>query len=482
MGDSSRSNVSHNPGPISEKVLSLAERHRLQQLFEQAQHGVQQPVCDRNLVHKLLSECVVSDPGNLVYVEAMLENLLRQADEGKGGSLIPPLLAKRGFRQAVDEQHWEDVLRLGPDLLKHVPHDLPVLRGLAQACAARGYHAVELRYLQCALRSNPDDVTLNRELAKAYARVGRFDEALDRWHRVEALDPYDAEAARMIATLTLEKSRHGGGEDAEQQETVESAEVAAPERTVGEALKPPRKLVLTRRQELEQALANNPEDENNYVALAEHYLSENRTFEAQRTLIKALDVTKDLRILERLEDVNMLRAKEQIEIAQQRAREEKTTEAYQLIEKLRDESNRLELEIYRARCERYPNDHRLRFELGLRLKSVGQFREALEPLQGGLEVAECRASASLEIGEILQRYQQFPRALQCYRQSAQLAAGIPDQADCRKRALYRAGVLAEAMSLTDSARQYLAELVKMEPNYRDARDRLDKLAEIVEDV
>jgi hypothetical protein len=34
------------------------------------------------------------------------------------------------------------------------------------------------------------------------------------------------------------------------------------------------------------------------------------------------------------------------------------------------------------------------------------------------------------------------------------------------------------MTLTDTARQYLAELVKMDAGYRDARTRLDKLGEI----
>jgi tetratricopeptide (TPR) repeat protein len=92
------------------------------------------------------------------------------------------------------------------------------------------------------------------------------------------------------------------------------------------------------------------------------------------------------------------------------------------------------------------------------------------------------ALASLEIGEILQRYQQFPKALQCYRQAAQLAAGDAVRADCRKRALYRAGVLATEMRLFDSARQYLAELVTVDPEYKDGKPRLDKLVEIGDDT
>jgi tetratricopeptide (TPR) repeat protein len=109
---------------------------------------------------------------------------------------------------------------------------------------------------------------------------------------------------------------------------------------------------------------------------------------------------------------------------------------------------------------------------------LGNHRQALEPLQAGLEVPEHRAAASLEIGEILQRYKQFPRALQCYRQAVQLASNAPPNEECRRQALYRAGVLATAMGVVDSARHYLTELVRADPNYKDAKSRLDKLNEI----
>ena len=94
---------------------------------------------------------------------------------------------------------------------------------------------------------------------------------------------------------------------------------------------------------------------------------------------------------------------------------------------------------------------------------------------------DLRAAASFEIGEILQRFKQFPRALQCYRQSAQLAAANEGQIEWRKRALYRAGVLALSMKVLDSSEQYFAALADIDPNYKDVRTHLDKLAEMRED-
>lgn len=346
--------------------------------------------------------------------------------------------------------------------------------------------------LPTAPRLRPEDIEAAREAARSLARGGRFDEAIQGWHRVEELDPFDPEPARMIAVLTLKKARQPEvkGNDKKATPTCDqesssppalASAPTSPEPTPAAAPpRPPRTLVLTRRQQLEQEVANRPQDESNYLELAELYLAERRTYEAQRTLIRAMEVCRDLRIVERLEDVNMMRAKEQVKLAEDRVAAEKSPAAQDDLDRLREESYRLELEIYRTRCGRYPEDKRLKFQLGLRLKQIGEFREAIEPLQAGLEFPEIRATASLEIGEILQRHQLFPKALQCYRQAAQMAAGDEDQQTCRKRALYRAGVLAAAMTLNDAARGYFMELAKMDPGYRDVRTRLDKLGEISE--
>jgi hypothetical protein len=244
----------------------------------------------------------------------------------------------------------------------------------------------------------------------------------------------------------------------------------------------PAKVVLTYRQQLEQAIVNHPEDETSYLELAELHLAEHRTYEAQRTLLKALNFSNDVRVLERLEDVNMLRAHEHLEAARKRCRDEPNNEeAQQLAERLKEELGQLELEIFTHRCQRNPQDSQLQFQLGLRLKQVGKIRESLEPLQCGLAIPEHRAVASLEIGEILQGYKQYPKALQCYRQAVQLAATEEHLAACKKRALYRAGTLAMNMKLRDSARQYLSELARIDPDYHEARTHLDKLNQIGED-
>jgi hypothetical protein len=50
--------------------------------------------------------------------------------------------------------------------------------------------------------------------------------------------------------------------------------------------------------------------------------------------------------------------------------------------------------------------------------------------------------------------------------------------DLRKRALYRAGVLAAGLQDVDAAQKYLSALAELDFGYRDVAERLDKLASL----
>lgn len=331
----------------------------------------------------------------------------------------------------------------------------------------------------------PVDIERAKAKARSLARTGRFDEALDCWRHIEELDPYDPEPSHMISALTLSRTRRTDSANIDDACAPDSCQAdpppaPTPSDVSRQAPPGPRQISLTRRQQLELDISQRPEDETNYLALAELHLAEQRTYEAQRTLMRASAVCKSTAVTERLEDVNMLLARERVKRAEERAAVGGEPDLQDEVQRLRNELSQLELDIYRNRCVRSPDDKRLKFQLGLALKQSGSHRDSLELLQAGLEFPDLRAQASLEIGEVLQRHNLLPKALQCYRQSAQLAAGDPRAEECRRRALYRAGVLATAMTLTDTARGYLTELVKIAPNYRDAQTRLDKLEEISE--
>ena len=144
---------------------------------------------------------------------------------------------------------------------------------------------------------------------------------------------------------------------------------------------------------------------------------------------------------------------------------------------LQGDLNRFELDVFAARSARYPQDLEYKFQLGLRLKMMENLPEAVNCFMEAAELPERRASAVLELGECLQRQRQYSKALECYLrgldQSEQAA-----QPELVKLALYRAGLLSAGLKDTPTAIDLLARLVELDPKYKDAAARLDKIRQM----
>src|SRR5262245_52282246 len=64
-------------------LVNPALRRRLQQCYEHGTKLASQETYDFDYAHTLFAECVVKDPGNVTYIEAMLANLQRKYDNNK---------------------------------------------------------------------------------------------------------------------------------------------------------------------------------------------------------------------------------------------------------------------------------------------------------------------------------------------------------------------------------------------------------------
>jgi tetratricopeptide (TPR) repeat protein len=459
-------------------VISPALRKKLQQCYEHGTKLQQQEKYDYDYAHSILTECVTGDPGNLVYVEAFLQNLQRKYNQNRRGSLLA-FGGKGAFRKAVARKDWPVVFKLGPDILKSNPWDVSTLRGLAEACGAMGYHDVELRYLKNALEANPKDPEVNKHCALSLARIGQFDQAISCWQRIDEAKRGDADAQRMITDLQIAKTeaRQGGGKpDPHRRGRMPVSPPPEPRETtpVTSSDTPRRPIELTHRQQLEQTIANNPTDIDTYLELAQLHVDEERLGEATHVLSKALAASgNNVKIQERLEDVELLRKRQQLTIAERRAETNNIAANQELVVQLRDDMNRIELEVFDRRAQRYPRDLELKYQLGLRLKRAGNVREAIAQFDQAQKLPARRTFAALEIGECLQRQKHYDKALSYYWIAAEEPA--TEKLELKKLALYRLGVLAEALKHLEDAERSLSQLVELDPQYKDAATRLDKI-------
>jgi tetratricopeptide (TPR) repeat protein len=182
----------------------------------------------------------------------------------------------------------------------------------------------------------------------------------------------------------------------------------------------------------------------------------------------------DLSIREEREELQIARAGQRVAIARCRANSDPHPKAQTLVGRLEIEHQRLESEILHLRCERLPGDRHLRLELARKLKQAGNYSGAIQRLQEARGDQALAAEVLLELGECWQHLRQFEKALDYYQQAI-LEAEERREPRPLAVALYRTGVLAAAMGKNGEAREALTKLVAIEPGYKDARERLDKV-------
>lgn len=275
---------------------------------------------DHDYAHLMFAECVAGDPGNLEYVEAMLQNLRARAAGAKKkprGRLSKPL------RTAVQQEQWAEVLRLGVAVLADNPWQVATLHAMAQACEALHYNEVELAYLKEALDANPKDVEVNRHCGRSLARMGQFDQAIACWHRVEQLAGGDAEATQMISHLAEEKLRYPGGRppttDATPPVAMEDSADEAPDEIEYEAVQAPPEIPRSPQQKLEDAIREDPANVGNYLRLAELCCELGNYDRAERVLA---DAEENCAQKSRIDQARQTVHDQRTEAAQQAAREE----------------------------------------------------------------------------------------------------------------------------------------------------------------
>ncbi|MCA9188855.1 MAG: hypothetical protein R3E01_21060 [Pirellulaceae bacterium] len=507
MSDNSASQPAVGPaesGDAAAASLTPLERKRLEKLFAHAKERTTKEQYD--YAHELLGQCVRKDPSNLVYVEAMMDNLQTKFSNNKKGGRTKGNRSE--FKKAISGGDWTQVISEGLELLLHNPWDVPTLRGIAQACEALHFNEVELRYLKNALDANPKDIEVNKHCATSLARMGQFDQAIACWRRIEEINRNLAEPSKMIGELLLAKQRHIGGVGVDDEPTEggnAKTATAKPTRAMPTRIKPeePRKAgsadtdraadadvatgasgqvgdvavpQLSRQEQLERAIVKEPTVIANYLQLAELFSEQESYADAERVLTRALAASgNDFQVRERLEDAQVRRLKHLVTTLEHEAAQQPTEELRENLQRRRADLNRLELEILTGRHQRYPKNVEIKHELGLRLKRAGNFAEAVKFLDESAQVPDLAAVALLEAGECRQHLRKYQDALKCYLAAAKAA----QEADPErfKLSLYRAGVLAAGLKAWDQAEKLLGRLLRIDPNYRDAAARLDKVRE-----
>ncbi len=461
---------------------SSAMRKRLLKLFEAGNKQAAQASQDKlDYACDLYTECVRGDPGNLEYLQNLMVTL--QKKYGSVKKLGPMVQfkergARAALKKAVAQCSWDEAIQQGISVLLVNPWDVSTLTAMATACggvmkeegpAATGtFGDCELFYLRCAYDTFPKDkpdAEVCKQLAEVLEKRERYVDAINFWHRVEVARPDDEMPKRAIATLTVLQHQA--------KDPTYAADTKGGKTADG-------KQEFTHEDRLKQRIQRNPKDLAAYDELGNLYLNTDRYVDAEEVLKQKLEASgNDPTVREEIEDVQLRALRSKMIAGGKKAKESGKEADKKEYERLRMTVIVKELDVYKNRCERYPNNLIFRYELAQRYQWKGDIGEAIKEYQVAKADPRKRGMCLINLGECFRAIKQFHLAMSHFEQAVQ---EIPDrEQEYKKLAYYRAGKLAMMLKDLPKAEKYLTTLASMDYTFRDTSALLERLHQMMED-
>lgn len=460
-------------GETQSRQVSAQDRQRAVQCFQRAGDAAKKGNYD--YAAELFLQCCQYDPGNVGFRQALrAAQRKRYNDNKKGGKLagartmtprmqIKTARARKDYHKQID--HCEEVLAINP-------WDVSALVDEAEACDKLGYTPVAVWLLETAQELDADNVNVLRPLALACEKHGEFEKAIDCWEKIRKRNPADDEADRRMKGLAASQAISAGGYGTETSVAgvAARAKAAAGEQTGSAAERQQERVKV-----LEEKFESDPSDVEAVLELVGIYRREGKLNEASEVLQTALQASGgEERVRTELSDVQLAILRNNLAIAERRYREKpddpQTKQTYyQLAKALND----AELDEYRKRVERYPNDSGLKYELGVRFYKAGVYDQAIVQFQKARHDARRKAESLVMMGRAFEQLGNIKLAERSYEEAlGELPAHDEEK---MKEVRYRLGRLAEAQKQIEKAEQHYQEIAAIDFGYRDVAQRLSQL-------
>jgi tetratricopeptide (TPR) repeat protein len=400
---------------------------------------------------ELLLTCCKLDPANFFYRQT-----LRKTQKDKFGNNL------RGSRFAfLTTQKWKTKLKLakrnreylraleyGEQVLCRNPWDMGAQMDMADAFDGLGLSDLAVFTLDQARQKYPKDPTLNRALARLFEKRGDFQKAIVLWQLVREAAPTDVEAAHKAKDLAASATIQKGNYEETAKGTKESPVLGRIEKAATDkADKLTRETgpLLTR-------IAADPTEPALYLQLAGVYRKAGQEDRARATLQQGMGPTgNSFQIQLALMELDLGPLRKNYEQAEARLKKLKDkgkaaagdeemseSELTALRSKLAKEILNREIELFRVKADRFPNELNHRVELGTRLLKADRVDEAIAELQQARRDDRFKYKAAMLLGMCFKKRNNWRLAQRNFEEG--LAATPPEDEATKKELLYQLAV------------------------------------------
>ena len=285
--------------------------------------------------------------------------------------------------------------------------------------------------------------------------------------------PTDDEAGRRVQNLAAQETIRLGKLDGSEDDESSAGPGRSGTAQIDETPEP----TVSPTAEWEDRIKQDPTNAANYVQLAKHYRRAKDLARAQQLLNKAValpegeEYARDV-----LDNVNLDILQHNVSTAERRVDEAPADpESHEKLKKARAKFASYELDVYRRRFERRPQDIGLRYDLATRLVEAGQVDEAIPHFQGVRGDPRRGFQALLRLAQCFEAKNNFKLALRSL-QDALKAVG-PADAEGTKEVQYQLGCLYVKLDQPSEAEEHFNEVAALDYGYRDVAKRLEQLQE-----
>lgn len=446
---------------------------------------------------QLLITCCKLDPGNMLFRQTLRRTQKAKFNNNMRGSrmaMVTTARTRARMKAAKRGREYLKVLEYGEEILSRNPWDLGTQMDMAEAADALGLLDIAIFLLDQARQKYAKDATLNRALARLFEKRGNFSHAIALWQLVKEAVPGDVEAAHkakdLAASETIQRGQYESNTSGEKPALKSGAnqrtEVLPVDRVTRETSP-----ILTR-------IEANPTEAGLYLQLASIYRKHNQLDRARAALEQGLGPTgSNYQLMLEIMEMDLDPLRRNLMIAEEKLREKaaetKPSDEDDDIEegptradlrkirlRLMKEINSREIELYRVKADRFPQELSHRLELGYRLMRADQIDESIVELQQARKDPKLVGRSALYLGFCFKRRNNWRLAQRNFEDAL---AQLPETDESnRKEVLFQlaqghaeAGELSKAIDLGH-------DLANLDFGYRGIGRLLDEWQERLQQV
>ncbi len=335
---------------------------------------------------------------------------------------------------------------------------------------AAGHPDASLFTIEAAYENNPDDMLLLRRVADYYMRVGEYDKARDAYVKLNAFLPNDQNIFKQLKDAEARLTMASGWEDAAGQKDGFRKLIA--DKDQAKKLDIQSKAVVAGSDadeliaEARARIEKEPNNLNFYRALARLYTSNKRYDDAVATLTSAREFNAA--------DPELDRAITMARISAYEAKIEavKATGNKAAAREVETEMSQFVFDDLVSRVQRYPNDLKLRYELGLQYFNYEYYDDAIGQLQLAQRSPKERVEALYYLAKCFAKKGQRDMAvMQLETANEQLM--VMD--DLKKKIVFELGDMAEQSGDMEKAFSYYKDVYGADIGFEDIGVRMERI-------